>query len=59
MPQDIPEEDTLGVTQVILEEITTTEVEVERRVRPGRKSIKSGMTGNLRGQTEVADPKKK
>ena len=59
MPQDIPEEDTLGVTQVILEEITTTEVEVERRVRPERKSIKNGMNGNLRGQAEVADPKMK
>ena len=45
--------------QDILEETTTTEVVVERGVRPERRSIKNGMIGNLRGQAEVADPKMK
>ena len=47
MPQDTPEETSI------------TEVVVVREVRPEKGSIKIGMTGNLRGQAEVADPKMK
>ena len=41
------------------EDISITEVVEEREVRQEIKNIKNGMTGNLRGQAEVADPKMK